>query len=406
MEDTLCAKQIEASLPTGAAGRLAWQEPAIVLERSLLAAAQDPSPTRRAGRAAQRLLGPLNTSGGSGTCYDEGGGCQSDDCPSGVPAASLVWCCRADSAWGLHRCGVLNRDLGSRSLRKRQLGGVGSPGRVWSGRQEQRPRADGGAACAASAPTLPAVPDHEPCRQVATLSVRTPTYRLDGATLRVPGYGAHGVPGAPALPVWSTVVELPPTGEPILTVEPGAAQLLSQPMLLAAVPAPQPVEPKPYGWLTGEDLPAAVATLDRPDPAIYQTDAFYPATLAQAGMIQWQAGRRLLQVRVFPFQYNPVAGMLRYYADIRVTVGVAESGGAGERGREGVERERGECGSVGELGERAEDGGRGAAHSHRGARALSPDVAGSGDGGRAGDDHQHCHFRRVLPGRAGAHPLD
>lgn len=190
----------------------------------------------------------------------------------------------------------------------------------------------------------------------------------------MPGYGAHGVPGAPALPVWSTVVELPPTGEPILTVEPGAAQLLSQPTPLAAVPAPQPVEPKPYGWLTGEDLPAAVATLDRPDPAIYQTDAFYPATLAQAGMIQWQAGRRLLQVRVFPFQYNPVAGMLRYYADIRVTVGVAESGSGGEReyGSVGAwESGRGgEYGSVGVWENGREGEGGGALRIRTGERGL------------------------------------
>lgn len=71
MEDTSSAKQIDASLPTGAAGRQTWLEPAIVLERSLLAAAQDPSPTRRAGRTRNGLLGPLNTSGGSGTCEDE-----------------------------------------------------------------------------------------------------------------------------------------------------------------------------------------------------------------------------------------------------------------------------------------------------------------------------------------------
>ncbi len=199
----------------------------------------------------------------------------------------------------------------------------------------------GPAETAAQSPTVPAGAGGPPtaAQQVATLSVRTPTYELAGAALRVPGYGAHGVPGAPALPVWSTVVELPPEGEPILTVTPGAARLLSQPTPLAAVPAPQPVEPKPYGWLTGEDLPA-VSTLDRPDPTIYQTDAFYPATLAQAGMIQWQAGRRLLQVRVFPFQYNPVAGMLRFYADISVTVSVQGAGdrgqGAGDRGQEAV----------------------------------------------------------------------
>ncbi len=182
---------------------------------------------------------------------------------------------------------------------------------------------------------------------VQELRVQTPTYQLENNTLRVPGYGANRVPGAPALPVWRTLVELPPTGEPVLTVEAGEPQLLSQQAPLAAAAAPQPAEPKPYGWTEGEDLPTVIPTVDRPDPAIYGADVFYPATLAQAGAIQRQAGRRLLQVSVFPFQYNPVAGVLRYYADIRVTVSVERDasaqtaglsmtgGGAGERGSGG-----------------------------------------------------------------------
>ncbi len=65
MEDMFSTRQAETAQ---VAGKRAWEEPAIVLERSLLAAAQDPAPTRRAGRARSGLLGPLNTSGGMGTC--------------------------------------------------------------------------------------------------------------------------------------------------------------------------------------------------------------------------------------------------------------------------------------------------------------------------------------------------
>ena len=56
-----------------------------------------------------------------------------------------------------------------------------------------------------------------------TLRVQTPTYTLDAIGLRVDGYGANDVPGAPALPAWGTVVELPPAGDWTLTVEPGTA---------------------------------------------------------------------------------------------------------------------------------------------------------------------------------------
>ena len=87
------------------------------------------------------------------------------------------------------------------------------------------------------------------------------------------------------------------------------------------------------------DQAADVRTVDQPDPTIYHADALYPASVVEAGAVQWQGGRRLLPLRVFPFQYNPVAGTLRYYADLRVTVSVQGPGdgvrrqGTGVRGR-------------------------------------------------------------------------
>ncbi len=51
----------------------------------------------------------------------------------------------------------------------------------------------------------------------AVLRVRTPSYTLDAAGLRVEGYAVHDAPGAPALPVWGTAVELPPSGEWTIT---------------------------------------------------------------------------------------------------------------------------------------------------------------------------------------------
>ena len=45
------------------------------------------------------------------------------------------------------------------------------------------------------------------------MRIQTPTYQLNEDELYVEGYGTEDRPGAPALPVWNTVVELPPTGE-------------------------------------------------------------------------------------------------------------------------------------------------------------------------------------------------
>ena len=99
-------------------------------------------------------------------------------------------------------------------------------------------------------------------------------------------------------------------------------QLLDRRAPLPAVPVPEPVLPGPLGWSSMAELPDAVPVVDRPDPAIYGADAFYPAEIVQPGPVQWQRGRRLLPLRVFPFRYNPVAGKLSYYPDVRITVRV------------------------------------------------------------------------------------
>ncbi len=171
-----------------------------------------------------------------------------------------------------------------------------------------------------TAPAQAAAPD--PAASGASeivLRVQTPAYTHDASGVRVAGYTTNDVPGAPALPVWGTVVELPAAGAWSVAVEPGRAELIARPSPLPAAPVPQPVV-GPLGW--GAEWPDAVAVADQPDPAIYGADAFYPTALVQAGGVQWQRGRRLLALRVFPFQYNPVAGILRYYPDIRITVRV------------------------------------------------------------------------------------
>ena len=84
-----------------------------------------------------------------------------------------------------------------------------------------------------------------PATGVTTLRVQTPGYELDDQGLRVPGYGTNSIPGAPALPIWSTIVELPPTGEPVVTVEGDMTEALSYHGALPAAPVPQPPSPEP-----------------------------------------------------------------------------------------------------------------------------------------------------------------
>ena len=138
------------------------------------------------------------------------------------------------------------------------------------------------------------------------MRVQTPTYQLDAHGIRVPGDATNDQPGAPALPVWSTVVELPADGDWRITTQTPGARLLDQGVDVAAVPVPDLAPPGPHGWAADVELPGAVPTVDRPDPAIYGANAFYPSSPVVPGAVQWMQGRRLLALRVFPFSYNPV----------------------------------------------------------------------------------------------------
>lgn len=151
------------------------------------------------------------------------------------------------------------------------------------------------------------------------LRVQTPAYELDLQGLRVPGYGFSDTPGAPQLPVWSTTVELPPTGSWQITSSVPGTRVIQVPATLPSVPVPNMPPAPPEGW-NADNGPTAVPVIERPDAAIYEFNGFYPTTPVVTGGEQWQRGRRLLGLRVFPFQYNPVAGIVRYHPDVRITI--------------------------------------------------------------------------------------
>ena len=142
------------------------------------------------------------------------------------------------------------------------------------------------------------------------LDVRTPAYQINAHDVKVVGYGTVTTPGSPALPMWSTTVELPPDSHWSLDFESRGSQSLPGKGPIASVPVPDLDLNGPVAWQLRSDLPAELPTVDRPDLAIYTTNAFYPAEPVTAGPEQWQRGRRLLVVHAFPFQINPVTGQL------------------------------------------------------------------------------------------------
>ncbi len=163
-----------------------------------------------------------------------------------------------------------------------------------------------------------------------TRRVQTPHYVIDGQSIRAPGCVLNDVPGAPALPVCGLIIELPPAGAWELAASTAGSRVLADRLAIPAVPVPDFALQGPESPVERPDLPGIVPIVDRPDPAIYQRNAFYPASPAVAGDVQWQAGRRLLAVRVFPFQYNPVTREIDYHPDVEITVRVEETGGRGQ----------------------------------------------------------------------------
>lgn len=168
--------------------------------------------------------------------------------------------------------------------------------------------------------------------QEIILHVETPTYYWDETGLHVPGYAALETPGAPALPVWTTTLELPAAGQWRLRYEADEPIKLALNGPLPAAPTPLVDLDGPVAWQNRADLPTDVLAVDRPDPAIYGQDAFYPAQPVQAGQEQWQRGRRMLLVRAFPFQVNPARAELLYYPSLRITITVEAGAGDALRG--------------------------------------------------------------------------
>ena len=174
---------------------------------------------------------------------------------------------------------------------------------------------------------LPAAQAASDGTEAIEVVVRTPDYELTETGVSVASYATEDVPGMPMLPVYGTLVELPAAGDWEVSYQSVASRVLEQHVTVRSAPVPDPSMTGLENWtqLPNEELPTAVLTIDRPDPDVYGTNAFYPASPIASKEVVWQEGRRLLPLRVYPFQYNPVTGELRYHPEIRIQIKVKAS---------------------------------------------------------------------------------
>jgi hypothetical protein len=163
--------------------------------------------------------------------------------------------------------------------------------------------------------------------QLANLRVLTPLYQVDPDRVTVPGYALNDTPGAPQLPVYGALITLPTEGEWTLSYELVDSVILPEQVELPAVPVPLNSPRGTQSLLEWMEQSGAVPVVDQPDPAIYGTNAFYPAEPVATGQELRRGGERLLPVRVFPFQYNPVLRELRYHPEVRITINGSQAPG-------------------------------------------------------------------------------
>jgi hypothetical protein len=169
---------------------------------------------------------------------------------------------------------------------------------------------------AAGLPVPPAAADDGAIR----LTIESPEPVVTAAGVSIPGYAADRTPGAPALPVWTTTLTLPGEGDWSLDYTIVSERTLVAPVALPATPVQELAFDRPPSDIPAAEWPDLIATVDRPDPAIYGNAALYPAEPVQAGPVAIRRGQRLLPIRVYPIRYNPVTRELRYLARVEIVV--------------------------------------------------------------------------------------
>ncbi len=155
-----------------------------------------------------------------------------------------------------------------------------------------------------------------------TLELITPAYKVveseddSGPCVRlvVDGYSGAGASGTPELPVKGGMVGIPAQGEVTLTVV--EVETITAPETYAICPVGRPiVEVSP------SDEPLRYQGEERVrDAAIYATAGFSPTEPAALLSTSFIRSQRVAQVQFRPFQYDPVAGELRFARRIRVKV--------------------------------------------------------------------------------------
>ena len=148
--------------------------------------------------------------------------------------------------------------------------------------------------------------------------INTPEYEINAQALsgipthhiQIPGYQTLAQAGSPELPFVSALINVPPQAKIEVRVLAQDSVPLPGPFNIHPAPSPAPLE---------DDLtPGQMQII--PDEGIYGKAALFPGSPAQLGEEAWMRDQRLIPLRVFPIQYNPVQGNLVWHKTLRVEI--------------------------------------------------------------------------------------
>lgn len=163
--------------------------------------------------------------------------------------------------------------------------------------------------------------DGERIELIASLAGAFASDVASGATLYTrlygPGYGHPGTIGRPDLPVLRRDVEIPFGA--LVTVELVAARYRDFRLTDLGLFPPYPLQP-PQPKIDTAGTPALTM-----DTAFYQGAQPYPGTPLALGEDYIVRGHRVQPVEVWPVAYNPAAGTMRLYSELRFRLRLAGS---------------------------------------------------------------------------------
>jgi uncharacterized repeat protein (TIGR01451 family) len=153
-------------------------------------------------------------------------------------------------------------------------------------------------------------------------------------TLELPGFGHHGAPGAPELPLKGFLVGVPPGADVELRVVGASEAPLRGDYRIQPSPTTRVGPTSPDGWASPtvtKDLPVTTEIVE--DPAIYGVDAHYPQSPVGLVEIGYVRDQRIAHLEFFPTRTNPVSGELLYSDEVLVELVFSYPNGRPSAGR-------------------------------------------------------------------------